>query len=87
MKWSPGTVKCVSVDALPPELVYVRSGHVQMLLSQDVYGYGYRAVERLIEKLHEKKTPVKVIEDSALTAVTKENVDAFGKNWEKWLPQ
>lgn len=87
LKWAPGTVKCVSVDALPPELVYVRSGHVQMLLSQDVYGYGYRAVERLVEKLHLKRAPTVVIEDSVLTAVTKDNVDEFAKNWEKWLPK
>ena len=87
LKWSPGSVKCVSVDALPPELDYVRSGHVQMLLSQDVYGYGYRSVERLIEKLHLKKDPPAAVEDSALTAVTKDNVNAFAKNWEKWLPK
>lgn len=87
LKWTPGTIKCVSVDALLPELVYVRSGHVQMLLSQDVYGYGYRAVERLVEKLHLEKNPPNVIEDSALTAVTQANVDAFAKNWEKWLPK
>jgi ribose transport system substrate-binding protein len=87
LKWAPGAVKCVSVDALPPELVYVRSGHVQMLLSQDVYGYGHRAVEHLIEKLHRKNPPANAIEDSALTAVTRDNVDAFAKNWEKWLPK
>ncbi len=87
LKWSPGSVKCVSVDALPPELDYVRSGHVQMLLSQDVYGYGYRSVERLIEKLHLKKSPPSVIEDSVLTAVTAENVEVFAKNWETWLPR
>ena len=87
LKWSPGTVQCVSVDALPPELVYVRSGHVQLLLSQDAYGYGYHAVERLIEKLHLKKAPPNAIEDSALTAVTKDNVESFAKNWEKWLPK
>lgn len=87
LKWSPGAVKCVSVDALPPELGYVRSGHVQMLLSQDVYGYGYRAVECLIEKLRFKKTPPNAIEDTALTAITRENVDGFAKNWEKWLPK
>ena len=87
LKWSPGSVKCVSVDALPPELVYVRSGHVQMLLSQDVYGYGYTAVERLVEKLHLKKNPAGPIEDTSLTAVTRDNVDAFAKNWEKWLPK
>lgn len=87
LKWSPGTIKCVSVDALPPELVYVRSGHVQVLLSQDVYGYGYRAVEILVEKIHLKKNPVAAIENSKLTEVTRENVDAFAKNWEKWLPK
>src|SRR5690349_9862098 len=30
LKWPPGTVKCVSVDALPAELQYLRSGHVQV---------------------------------------------------------
>jgi ribose transport system substrate-binding protein len=75
------------VDALPPELSYVRSGHVQMLLSQDVYGYGYHAVERLIDKLRFKKNPPAVDENTPLTAVTKDNVDAFAKNWEKWLPK
>src|SRR5207302_9725269 len=30
LRWAPGTIKCVAVDALPPELRYVRSGHVQL---------------------------------------------------------
>jgi ribose transport system substrate-binding protein len=87
LNWAPGTIKCVAVDALPPELRYVRSGHVHLLLSQDVYGYGYRAVEHLINKLHFKKDPARVIDDSPLTPVTKENVETFAKNWEKWLPK
>jgi ribose transport system substrate-binding protein len=87
LRWSPGTIKCVSVDALPPELAYVRSGHVQLLLSQDVYGYGHRAVEHLVNKLHFKKDPPHVLDSTPLTAVTKENVETFAKNWEKWLPK
>jgi ribose transport system substrate-binding protein len=87
LRWSPGAIKCVSVDALPQELRYVRSGHVQLLLSQDVYGYGYHAVEHLINKLHFKKDPPRVIDDTPLTAVTKDNVEEFAKNWEKWLPK
>lgn len=86
LKWEPGTIKTVSVDALPPQLIYVRSGHVQQLLSQDVYGYGWRSVERLVEKLHLRKDPAKAIEDTELTSVTKDNVEAFARNWEKWLP-
>jgi ribose transport system substrate-binding protein len=87
LRWSPGAIKCVSVDALPQELRYVRSGHVQLLLSQDVYGYGYHGVEHLINKLHFKKDPPRVIDDTPLTAVTKDNVEEFAKNWEKWLPK
>ena len=87
LNWSPGSIKCVSVDALPQELGYVRSGHVQMLLSQDVYGYGHQAVVRMIDKLHFKKDPPSVSEDTPLTAVTKENVEEFGKDWEKWMPK
>ncbi len=87
LKWPPGTVQCVSVDALPPELDYVRSGHVQMLLSQDVYHYGYQAVEILVEKLHLKQSPTQPIRNLPLTPVTKDNVEAFAKNWETWLPR
>jgi ribose transport system substrate-binding protein len=87
LHWQPGAIKCVAVDALPPELNYVRSGHVQLLLSQDVYGYGYHSVEYLVNKLQFHKEPPRVDDATPLTAVTKENVEAFAKNWEKWLPK
>jgi ribose transport system substrate-binding protein len=87
LRWRPGTVKCVAVDALPPELAYVKSGHVQLLLSQDVYGYGYRGIEHLIKKVHLKKDPVRAMDNTPLTRVTKDNVEQFGRNWEKWLPK
>jgi ribose transport system substrate-binding protein len=87
LRWSPGSIKCVCVDALPPQLPYVRSGHAQLLLAQDVYGYGYRAVEHLVNKLRFKKDPPQAIDNTPLTLVNKENVDAFAKNWERWLPK
>ena len=87
LKWAPGTVKCVSVDALPPELAYLRSGHVQLLLAQQVYEWGYRSTEHLINKIHLKKNPPALHDVSPLIPVTKENVEAFAKNWEKWLPK
>ena len=80
-------MKCVSVDALPQQLGYLRSGHVQMLLAQQCFEWGYRSVEHLVNKVHFKKNPPGTKDVSALTAVTKENVDAFAKNWEKWLPK
>ena len=87
LKWAPGTVKCVSVDALPAQLGYLRSGHVQILLAQQCYEWGYRSVEHLINKVHLKKDPTAIKDVSPLVAVTRDNVDAFAKNWEKWLPK
>src|SRR3954454_6238873 len=87
LKWQPGTVKCVSVDALPPELAYLRSGHVQLLLAQQWFEWGYRSVEHRSNKIYLKKDPARVKDVSPLEPVTKENVDEYGKNWEKWLPK
>ena len=87
LKWQPGTVKCVSVDALPPQLAYLRSGHVQLLLAQPVYDWGTRSVEHLINKLHLGKQPAKVVDVAPLILVTKDGVDEFEKNWQKWLPK
>jgi ribose transport system substrate-binding protein len=87
LKWQPGTVKCVAVDALPAQLAYIRSGHVPVLLAQQCYEWGHRTVELLVDKIVFKKDPPAVKEISALIPVTKDNVDAFGKNWTKWLPK
>jgi ribose transport system substrate-binding protein len=87
LKWQPGTVQCVSVDALPAQLAYIRSGHVPVLLAQQCYAWGHRTVELLIARIIEKKNPAAVKEISALIPVTKENVDEYAKNWSKWLPK
>jgi len=87
LKWQPGTIKCVSVDALPPQLAYIRSGHVPVLLAQQCFEWGKRSVELLVDKILFKKDPPAQKEISALIPVTKDNVDAFAKNWEIWLPK
>jgi ribose transport system substrate-binding protein len=87
LRWQPGAIKCVSVDALPQQLGYLRNGKVQMLLAQQVYEWGYRSVEHLINKIHLKQNPKTVKDVSELIPVTKANVDEFARNWEKWLPK
>ncbi|KMS64629.1 hypothetical protein BVRB_018310, partial [Beta vulgaris subsp. vulgaris] len=86
LKWTPGSVQVVAVDALPAQLAYIRSGHVPVLLAQQCYEWGYRSVEHLVNKIVFKKDPPAVKDVSALIPVTKDNVDAFAKNWDKWLP-
>jgi ribose transport system substrate-binding protein len=87
LKWQPGAVACVSVDALPVQLAYIRSGHVPVLLGQKCYMWGYRSVEHLLNKIILKKNPESVKDISALDVVTKDNVASYAKNWDKWLPK
>ena len=85
LKWAPGSVKVVSVDALPAELGYVRGGYVAALFAQDCYGWGYKSVEILLNKIVKGESPKDVRIIDPLTKVTKDNVDVIGKNWDKWL--
>ena len=85
LKWEPGAVKVVSVDALPAELPYVEDGFVTALYAQDCYGWGHKSVEILLEKIVNGKDPESRRVIDPLTRVTKENVKEFGKKWDKWL--
>jgi ribose transport system substrate-binding protein len=85
LKWEPGTVKVVAVDALPAQLGYLKSGHVQELLAQQVYEWGTTSVDVLYDAVANNKKPASTFLKADLIPVTKDNVDAFGKNWDKWL--
>lgn len=85
LKWAPGTVKVVAVDALPAQLAYLKSGHVQILLAQQVYEWGTESVDRLYDAVANNKKPDKPFIKADLIPVTSQNVDEFGKNWDKWL--
>ncbi|MBY0312313.1 MAG: substrate-binding domain-containing protein [Phycisphaerales bacterium] len=77
--------KVVSVDHLPEQLGYVKNGQVQALIGQDCYGWGYRTVEMLFDKVHSNKKPEKVINNFKLQIVTKDNAAEYEGIWDKWL--
>jgi ribose transport system substrate-binding protein len=79
------SAKVVSVDTLPQQLEYVKSGKVQALVGQQCYGWGYESVRMLVEKLIEGKDPPAVINNFDLAIVTPENVTEYEGVWEKWL--
>ncbi|MGO8678853.1 MAG: substrate-binding domain-containing protein [Limisphaerales bacterium] len=87
LKWEPGKVKIVAMDALPAELPYVRKGVVQNLFAQQTYKWGWRSIELLADKVVLGKDPDRVLDYSPLPPVTKQNVDEFEQNWKKWLRQ
>jgi ribose transport system substrate-binding protein len=85
LRWQPGEVKVASCDALPPQLAYLESGHVQALLAQDCYGWGYKSVDVILDKIVNNKTPKEAKIVDPLTLVTKDNAKEYAKNWDKWL--
>ncbi len=85
LKWAPGRPRVVSVDALPPQLAFLHSGHVETLFAQDCYGWGYKSVEILLEKIVAGRNPPAERVIDPLTKVTKENAAEYAKKWDKWL--
>jgi ribose transport system substrate-binding protein len=85
LKWDPGSVKVVSVDALPAQIPYVQTGYVEALYAQDCYGWGHKSVEILMDKIANGKDPESKRIIDPLTKVTKENAEEYLKNWDKWL--
>jgi len=85
LKWPAGSIKVVAVDALPAQLIYVKNGYVEALLAQDCYGWGTKSLDILLNKIVNNQAPADVKVIDPLTLVTKENVDAYGENWKKWL--
>ncbi len=77
--------KVVSMDALRPQLPYLKNGQVQVLLAQQVYEWGYEGMRIMMEHLIEKKVPPDPIIKAPLTRVTAENADEYGRNWARWL--
>ena len=85
LKWPAGSVKVVSVDALPPQLEYLESGHVQALLAQDCHGWGRRSVEILLEKILRNADPPQPRMQDSLVVVTKVNAAEYREKWRRWL--
>lgn len=86
LRWEPGAVKVVSVDALPAQLAYLESGHVDVLLAQDCYGWGRESLRLLLEKLVRGREPEGGPRRlDPLAAVRRADVPGLRADWERWL--
>ena len=87
LKWEPGKVKIVAMDALPAELPYLTKGVVQKLFAQQTYRWGQRSIELLSDKVILGKNPPNVLDYSTLPPVTKDDVADYQQKWKQWLRQ
>jgi ABC-type sugar transport system substrate-binding protein len=58
---------------------------VQVLVAQDLWGWGAQSVNILTDKIVHNKTPEKFVYGE-LTRVSKDNVEEYAKKWETWAP-
>lgn len=83
--WNPGDVKVVAGNAVPVELEYIKSGYVQALVGVNCYQMGYKAVELLLDKILNNRTPREPVIYTQLTPVTKQNAEEWSIKWKMWL--
>jgi ribose transport system substrate-binding protein len=82
LKWKPGEIKIVAVDALPAQLPYVEKGIAQKLLAQRVFDWGYKSVDLLVAKVQGEKVQERNL--SELVPVTKANLNEWAKTLKEW---
>ena len=85
LRWEPGAVKVVSIDALPAMLDYLDSGHVQVLLAQDCYGWGYESVRLILDKVVRDTSPENERIIAPLERVTQDKVEAYRAKFKQWV--
>ncbi|MHB1034863.1 MAG: substrate-binding domain-containing protein [Pirellulales bacterium] len=84
LPWRPGEVACAGMDTLKPQLAHLRMGDVQVLLGQQYFYFGQQCIDLLVDKVLRDRDPKQTIAFAPLDRVTKDNVDAYEKNWDKW---
>jgi ribose transport system substrate-binding protein len=85
LPWAPGEVKVVAGYAVPEELEYIKSGHVQALIGVNCFQSGYKSVELLIDKIMNNHGPANPAIYCKLVRVSKSNLNEWLLNWNKWL--
>ncbi len=76
-------VTVVSVDALPAQLPYVEKGIAPVLLAQPTYNWGYVSVEKIVDKIIDKKD-VPEMNEMELVVVDKKTLGSWARKLKKW---
>ena len=75
--------KVVAFDTIPPAPDLLRAGKVQLLVGQKYFGWGEESV-KLLDALSTGHPPANVFHYSGIDLVTKDNLDAYLAQWQRW---
>jgi ribose transport system substrate-binding protein len=79
----PKRTKVVPFDTIPPAPDILRAGKVQLLIGQKYFGWGEESV-RLLKRIVDGHRPREVYQYSGMDVVTRENLDAYLAQWQRW---
>ncbi len=79
----PARTKFVAFDTIPPAPDLLRAGKVQLLVGQKYFGWGEESV-RLLKGIVDGNRPQEVYHYSGMDVVTRDNVDAYVAQWQRW---
>ncbi|HUI27828.1 MAG TPA: sugar-binding protein [Candidatus Kryptonia bacterium] len=75
--------KVVAFDTIPPAPDLLRAGKVQLLIGQKYFGWGEESV-RLLKQIADGRRPTEVYHYSGIDVVTRDNLDAYLAQWQRW---
>ncbi|MBS1706163.1 MAG: substrate-binding domain-containing protein [Armatimonadetes bacterium] len=79
----PAKVKIVAVDCLPAQMAYIDKGICPVLLAQPVFDWGKISVEKVVEKIVDKKD-VPVVTEMSLIPVDKAGLKDWANKLKGW---
>ncbi|MFH0990252.1 MAG: substrate-binding domain-containing protein [bacterium] len=85
LPWSPGEVKAVCLQAVPNALIYVESGHIQVLVSVNCFKLGYESVKIIADKVLRNQSPPQPLLYTPISVINKNTLSEWQLNWRKWL--
>ena len=75
----------VAIQSSPSAFIYVDQGYLDALVVHPYYDWGYKSVETMIEKLHNKLEPDVNIVRTKPRIVDWRNAEDYRDSWKKWL--
>jgi ribose transport system substrate-binding protein len=79
----PARTKVVAFDTIPPAPDLLRAGKVQLLIGQKYFGWGEESV-KLLKRVIGGDRPAQPYQYSGMDLVTRDNLDAYLRQWQQW---
>lgn len=85
LPWKPKKMPAVAIQSSPSAIIYIEQSYLNALVVHPYYDWGYKSVETVIEKLHNRRNPEKHTIKTIPQLVNRRNTESYRESWKKWL--